>query len=270
MDKSEKSRGRKRRGRGEAGPAALPQIRPHAAGIDLGSVEHWVCGPSSDGETANVRVFRTTTPALEELADWLAEQGVDTVAMESTHVYWIPLYELLDARGIEVRVPERGPLTAQGLHLRAPVVRLPGYGGVPGRGRVSALPRGLAAGPQRPRLLHRRRPRGGPLRHPRRRLHRLQRARQAGGKAVRQQAHRAPFPLAAETPNPRSRWLHPRIEPVRRQLARARPAPRAVRRGCEIPDPLANILLVGQACGKPHLQGRTDHGPAVETRGPPL
>ena len=40
MDKSEQSRGRKRRGRGEAGPAALPQIRPHAAGKDLGSVEH--------------------------------------------------------------------------------------------------------------------------------------------------------------------------------------------------------------------------------------
>ena len=62
-----------------------------------------MCGPSSDGETANVRVFQATTPALEELA----ELGVDTVAMESTHVYSIPLYELLDSRGIRGGAGER-------------------------------------------------------------------------------------------------------------------------------------------------------------------
>jgi len=72
------------------------------AGIDLGSTEHWVCGPLRQDGRPNVRVFRTTTPQLEQLADWLLEQGVESVAMESTHVYWIPVYELLEARGLEV------------------------------------------------------------------------------------------------------------------------------------------------------------------------
>ena len=71
------------------------------AGIDVGSREHWVCGPAkADGEP-NVRVFGTTTAQLKELVDWLAEQGAESVAMESTSVYWIPLFELLESRGIE-------------------------------------------------------------------------------------------------------------------------------------------------------------------------
>jgi transposase len=82
-------------------PTSLPAIRPEVAGIDIGSQEHWVCGPArADGE-ANVRVFRTTTDQLNELVDWLIEQRVESVAMESTSVYWIPLYELLESRGIE-------------------------------------------------------------------------------------------------------------------------------------------------------------------------
>ncbi len=82
-------------------PAALPVIQPLVAGIDIGSSQHWVCGPSQ-GETPNVRVFGTTTVELNELADWLAEQGVKSVAMESTYIYWIPIYELLELRGVEV------------------------------------------------------------------------------------------------------------------------------------------------------------------------
>ncbi len=82
--------------------ASLPAIRPMVAGIDIGSKEHWVCGPQRAEDKPNVRVFRTTTPQLEELADWLVGEGVESVAMESTHVYWIPLYEILEARGIEV------------------------------------------------------------------------------------------------------------------------------------------------------------------------
>lgn len=80
----------------------LPVIRSHVAGIDLGSREHWVCGPARSDGDPNVRVFGTTTPRLNELADWLLEQGVESVAMESTGVYWIPAYELLESRGIEV------------------------------------------------------------------------------------------------------------------------------------------------------------------------
>jgi transposase len=80
----------------------LPAVRPLVAGIDIGSTEHWICGPARDDGQPNVRVFGTTTEQLNELADWLAEQGVESVAMESTYVYWIPVYELLESRGLEV------------------------------------------------------------------------------------------------------------------------------------------------------------------------
>jgi transposase len=81
---------------------SLKAIQPNAAGIDLGSREHWVAGPPQEDETPNVQSFGTTTPELFRLADWLKEQSVVTVAMESTGVYWIPLFEILDSRGFEV------------------------------------------------------------------------------------------------------------------------------------------------------------------------
>lgn len=76
-------------------------VHPHAAGIDLGNLSHWVAiPPDRSGET--VREFCTTTGALEAMADWLCEQGVRTVAMEATGVLWVPVYELLERRGLEV------------------------------------------------------------------------------------------------------------------------------------------------------------------------
>jgi transposase len=81
---------------------SLKTIQPDAAGIDLGSREHWVAGPPLQDDTPNVRRFGTTTPELLRLADWLKERKVNTVAMESTGVYWIPLFEILDSRGFEV------------------------------------------------------------------------------------------------------------------------------------------------------------------------
>ena len=57
--------------------------------------------PRANG-TPNVRAFGTTTGQLRELADWLAAEGIESVAMESTHVYWIPLHELLEKQGFEV------------------------------------------------------------------------------------------------------------------------------------------------------------------------
>ena len=81
--------------------APMPVIRRDVAGIDLGSQQHWVCGPRQ-GDEPNVQTFGTTTPELERLAAWLVAQNVQSAAMESTHVYWIPLYELLESRGIEV------------------------------------------------------------------------------------------------------------------------------------------------------------------------
>ncbi len=80
---------------------ALSIIHPNAAGVDIGSREIWVAlRPDHEGETT--RCFATFTPDLERLAAWLLENKVDTVAMESTGVYWIPLFEILEARGIQV------------------------------------------------------------------------------------------------------------------------------------------------------------------------
>jgi transposase len=81
---------------------SLKTIQPDAAGIDLGAREHWAAGPPLQDNTPNVERFGTTTPELLRLADWLKDQGVKTVAMESTGVYWIPLFEILDSRGFEV------------------------------------------------------------------------------------------------------------------------------------------------------------------------
>lgn len=78
-------------------------IYPNAAGLDIGSTEIMVAiPPDREGET--VRGFGTYTPDLKELADWLAEKRVTHVAMESTGVYWIPIYELLVERGFETIV----------------------------------------------------------------------------------------------------------------------------------------------------------------------
>lgn len=81
--------------------AALSITHPNAAGIDIGSASHFVAVPA-DRDDAPVREFASFTTDLNALADWLKACGVDTVAMESTGVYWIPLYELLESRGFTV------------------------------------------------------------------------------------------------------------------------------------------------------------------------
>src|SRR5581483_5305884 len=88
--------------KGVPGPTSLPSIQPMVAGIDVGSTQHWVCGPPQADGTPNVRVFGTTTDQLNELCDWLVQQGVKAAAMESTYVYWIPIFELLESKGVEV------------------------------------------------------------------------------------------------------------------------------------------------------------------------
>lgn len=85
---------------------------PHAAGIDVHAAQHWVAVPpeAAPPPTADhppnlpphVRKFGACTADLEALADWLAACGVTTVAMESTGVYWVPLFELLERRGFRV------------------------------------------------------------------------------------------------------------------------------------------------------------------------
>ena len=96
-----KNDGRGKRVKVKRAEGTLSVTRAHVAGIDLGSVEHYVACPPRDGQ-ANVKTFGTTTPERVALADWLQTEGVVSVAMESTGVYWIPLYELLEQRGLEV------------------------------------------------------------------------------------------------------------------------------------------------------------------------
>ncbi len=82
---------------------SLPYVNPHAAGSDIGSEEIWVCVPE-DRDAEPVRPFGTFIPDLYALADWLASCRIATVAMESTGVYWIPVYEILKARGFKVHL----------------------------------------------------------------------------------------------------------------------------------------------------------------------
>jgi len=80
---------------------ALDIVHPHAAGIDIGGSEHWVAiAPERDQQP--VRSFQCFTADLEQMADWLVDRGVRSVAMQSTGVYWIPVFEILPQHGLEV------------------------------------------------------------------------------------------------------------------------------------------------------------------------
>src|ERR1700733_10360296 len=79
----------------------LPVLHPDAAGIDVGASELFVA-VSADRDPHSVRSFPTFTRDLHALADRLEQCGIHSVAMESTSVYWIPIYQILEARGLEV------------------------------------------------------------------------------------------------------------------------------------------------------------------------
>jgi transposase len=79
----------------------LDQLHPDAAGIDCGATEHVVAVPP-DRDASPVQTFKTFTADLQRLADWLTACGVRHVAMESTGVYWIPIFEILETRGFQV------------------------------------------------------------------------------------------------------------------------------------------------------------------------
>jgi len=86
---------------GTRAPTALTPIHRRAAGVDIGATFHVVAVPPDlDGEP--VRSFKSFTADLTRLADWLVGLGITTVAMESTGIYWVPLYDILEARGLEV------------------------------------------------------------------------------------------------------------------------------------------------------------------------
>ena len=79
----------------------LQVVHPKAAGIDVGNEEHWVAVPP-DSDPTPVRSFGCFTQDLQEMANWLVQCGIETVAMQSTGVYWIALYDILAERGIRV------------------------------------------------------------------------------------------------------------------------------------------------------------------------
>lgn len=82
-------------------PKHLQNLNPYAAGIDIGSKSHFVAVPEGTDEQP-VREFSCFTDDLERLAQWLTACGITTVAMESTGIYWIPLFEILESYGLEV------------------------------------------------------------------------------------------------------------------------------------------------------------------------
>jgi transposase len=116
-----------------ASAAALSIINPDAAGIDVHSNMHMVCVPA-DRDANPVRQFGANTADLHELAAWLKKCGIKTIALESTGVYWIPLFELLESQGFEVNLVEPGQLSRCGARPKTDVLdaqwiqRLHSYG----------------------------------------------------------------------------------------------------------------------------------------------
>jgi hypothetical protein len=124
---------------------AKPIQRKHAAGIDIGATSIYVAVPV-DRDPQPVRSFQTFTEDLHRLADWLQHCGIKTVAMESTGVFWVPLFQILEQRGFEVclvnarhvkNVPGRKTDVSD-----CPVAAIPAFGG-PLAGFVPASAAGL-------------------------------------------------------------------------------------------------------------------------------
>src|SRR3954454_9180545 len=116
-----------------ASATALAVVNPDAAGIDVHSNMHMVCVPA-DRDPSPVRQFGANTVDLHEIVAWLKKCHIKTVALESTGVYWIPLFELLEAEGFEVHLVEPGQLSRCGARPKTDVLdaqwiqRLHSYG----------------------------------------------------------------------------------------------------------------------------------------------
>ena len=116
-----------------ASAASLQVINPDAAGIDVHSDMHMVCVPA-DRDANPVRQFGANTADLQEIVAWLKKCRIKTVALESTGVYWIPLFELLESEGFEVYLVEPGQLSRCGARPKTDVLdaqwiqRLHSYG----------------------------------------------------------------------------------------------------------------------------------------------
>src|SRR5712664_3069835 len=92
---------RKRRSSKKTGTPVLHSLNPNAAGVDIGATEIYIAVPA-DRDPQPIRHFSTFTEDLHAAADWLKSCNIETVAMESTGVYWIPFFQILEARGLQV------------------------------------------------------------------------------------------------------------------------------------------------------------------------
>jgi len=101
MRKKQPAAKQKRSAREKDDWKALEIVHPEAAGIDVGGSEHWVA-ISPDRDPEPVRRFGCFTADLREMARWLIGKGVQSVAMQSTGVYWMPVFEVLEQNGLEV------------------------------------------------------------------------------------------------------------------------------------------------------------------------
>ena len=101
--KATKPRSRKTTRKPVAAESPLTPYDPQAAAIDVGATSHWVAVPPEKC-AESVREFGVFTADLYAIADWLKQCGVKRVALESTGVYWIPLFEVLEEKGLEVRL----------------------------------------------------------------------------------------------------------------------------------------------------------------------
>ncbi len=116
-----------------ASSTPLSVVNPDAAGIDVHSDMHMVCVPA-DRDVDPVRQFGANTADLQEIAAWLKKCRIKTVALESTGIYWIPLFELLESEGFEVMLVEPGQLSRCGARPKTDVLnaqwiqRLHSYG----------------------------------------------------------------------------------------------------------------------------------------------
>lgn len=94
---------KKRSQEGQSSSNSLPVLFPDTAGIDIGSKSHFVAVPS-DRDSNPVREFLTFTADLHRMIEWLKQCSIKTVIMESTGVYWIPAFEMLESNGFDVKL----------------------------------------------------------------------------------------------------------------------------------------------------------------------
>src|SRR5262249_47959780 len=100
---------------------SLPVVNPNAAGIDVHSDNHVVCVPA-DRATPNVRTFAANSCDLLAIAAWLKECGITTVAIQSTGIYWMALFEVLESHGLEVCLIEPGQTSRCGARPKTDVL----------------------------------------------------------------------------------------------------------------------------------------------------